>query len=143
MKISPQESKFESFKRDTKEADALVDSLDEDIDAETRERNRLQGERSKAVGAAKRDLDALRADQLELAGLEKDMEKYRGSGYDAQLEEHKNKVATVNRSISEKEREKARVEKERSELEAAVNNHDKIMWQFNDLGWMGSSVEFV
>ena len=70
-----------------------VDSLDEDIDAETRERNRLQGEKGKAVGAAKRELDALRADQMELAGLEKDMEKYRGSGYDVQLEEHKNKVS--------------------------------------------------
>merc|ERR1719384_902726 len=70
---------------------------------------------------------------MELANLEKDMEKYRGSGYDAQLEEHKNKVATVNKSIADKEREKERVESERSELEAALNNHDKIMWQFNDL----------
>ena len=87
----------------------------------------------KVVGAAKRELDALRSDQMELAGLEKDMEKYRGAGYDAQLEEHKNKVASVNRAIAEKEREKARVEGERSELEAAVNNHDKIMWQLNDL----------
>ena len=69
-----------------------MDSLDEDIDAETKERNRLQGEKNKTVAAAKRELDALRADQMELAGLEKDMEKYRGSGYDAQLEEHKNKV---------------------------------------------------
>ena len=95
MKISTQESKFESFKRDTKEADALVDSLDEDIDAETKERNRLQGEKNKTVAAAKRELDALRADQMELANLEKDMEKYRGSGYDAQLEEHKNKVSCI------------------------------------------------
>ena len=45
-----------------------------------------------------------------------------------------NKVATVNKSIADKEREKERVESERSELEAALNNHDKIMWQFNDLG---------
>ena len=95
MHKTPQEAKFESFKRDTKEADALVDSLDEDIDAETKERNRLQGEKNKTVAAAKRELDALRADQMELANLEKDMEKYRGSGYDAQLEEHKNKVSRI------------------------------------------------
>ena len=44
-----------------------------------------------------------------------------------------NKVASVNKAIAEKEREKARVESEKSELESAVNNHDKIMWQFNDL----------
>ena len=43
------------------------------------------------------------------------------------------KVASVNKSIAEKEREKATVEREKSELEAAVNNHDKIMWQFSDL----------
>ena len=42
-------------------------------------------------------------------------------------------VASVNKAIAEKEREKARVEGEKSELEAAVNNHDKIMWQLNDL----------
>ena len=44
-----------------------------------------------------------------------------------------NKVASVNKAIAEKELEKARVESEKSELESAVNNHDKIMWQFNDL----------
>ena len=127
------ESKFEALKRETKEADAQVDTLDEDIDTETKEKNRLQAEKNKVVGAAKRELDALRSEQMELCGLEKDMEKYRGAGYDAQLEEHKNKVASVNRAIAEKEREKARVEGEKSELEAAVNNHDKIMWQLNDL----------
>ena len=43
-------------------------------------------------------------------------------------------MSGVNKSIADKEREKERVESERSELEAALNNHDKIMWQFNDLG---------
>ena len=38
------ESKFEALKRETKEADAQVDTLDEDIDAETKEKNRLQAE---------------------------------------------------------------------------------------------------
>ena len=42
-------------------------------------------------------------------------------------------MSGVNKSIADKEREKERVESERSELEAALNNHDKIMWQFNDL----------
>ena len=53
----------------------------------------------KVVGAAKRDLDALRSDQMELSGLEKDMEKNRGAGYDAQLEEHKNKVRSQSRLL--------------------------------------------
>ena len=38
---------FEAFKRETKEADERVDSLDEDIDAETKEKNRLQAEKNK------------------------------------------------------------------------------------------------
>ena len=127
------ELKFEALKKETKEADAQVDALDEDIDAETREKNRLQSDKNKILAAAKRDLDALKADQMDLAGLEKDMEKYRGSGNEANIEEHRKKIAAVNRSIGEKEQEKARVEREKSELEAVVNNHDKIMWQFNDL----------
>ena len=55
----------------------------------------------KVVGAAKRELDALRSDQMELSGLEKDMEKYRGAGYDAQLEEHKNKVRHFIKTVVE------------------------------------------